>query len=454
MNLLKKINSNLHFREMFKGSSIAIIFRLLSAVSSYFFTYFIVKLYGSVGFGIFSTSWTILMISTVIGKLGFDTSIVRFTAENVGVHGFKNMRVIYRRALKMVLASSALVTLIVIVFSKFLTKQFYDDLDTNTVVLLVALSIIPYALMSFNAETMKGMKKVIPFSIHNNVTVYFGMIFFTYLLHTFKPDSITTIISLFLIVFILMISSFLTLRFFLKYYPKTNSHYAEATPNKKTILKITLPMLLTNSIFLMMNWTDVLMLAYFKTQSEVGIYNTALKIAALNSILLIAINTIAMSKYAELFKTNKKAFKYVVKGVSTISFVFSLPIFLLILFFPQEILQLFDHDFTVAATALIILSFGQLYTSFSGSTVNLLNMVGKERTSVIIIVITFSINIILNYILIPVYGILGAAISTTFSVLLNNVISAIVIKKYIGFFPFPTFNIVQLKRLFKELLRK
>lgn len=438
---------------MFKGSSISIIFRILSALSSYVFTYFIAKLYGSVGFGIFSTSWTILMISTVIGKLGFDTSIVRFMAENAGVHGFKNMRIIYKRALKMVLISATIVTLIVIVFSSFITTQFYDSLNTNTVVLLVALSIIPYSLMSFNAETLKGMKKIIPFSIHNNVTVYFGMIIFTYIIHTFKPQSITTIISLFLVVFILMISSFLTLKYFLKFYPKINSHYAEETPDKRKILKITLPMLLTNSIFLMVNWTDVLMLAYFKTESDVGVYNTALKIAALNSMLLIAINAIAMSKYAELFKTNKKAFKKVVKSVSTVSFVLTFPVFLLIAFFPKEILQIFGEDFTAASTVLIILSIGQLYTSFSGSTVNLLNMVGKERISLIIITITFLVNITMNYILIPIYGILGAAISTSFSVILNNIVSAIVIRKHIGFWPFPMFNILQIKNILQDLIQ-
>ncbi|HKK11131.1 MAG TPA: oligosaccharide flippase family protein, partial [Bacteroidales bacterium] len=96
MNVYKRINGDMHFRELFRGSSIAFVFRLLSAVASYVFFFFLAQLYGAEGVGVFATSWTILMISSVVGKMGFDTSIVKYMAESSSRRSYMQMRSIYR----------------------------------------------------------------------------------------------------------------------------------------------------------------------------------------------------------------------------------------------------------------------------------------------------------------------------------------------------------------------
>ncbi|MEA3504850.1 MAG: polysaccharide biosynthesis C-terminal domain-containing protein, partial [Bacteroidota bacterium] len=254
----------------------------------------------------------------------------------------------------------------------------------------------------------------------------------------FYHDQRNIVIAIFIALLLLSIVSLFTFKSYTKQLPHRDSFYSDPVPKVKEIFKTTIPMMLTNSLFLLMNWTDVLMLSAFTNEETVGIYNTALKIAALNSIVLIAINSIAMPKFAELFAQNNfNKFKMVVKTVSFLSFAISLPIFLAIVICPNFILGTFGVKFTAGSTAMIILAIGHLFASFSGATINLLNMTGKEKVTMYILLVSIVINFILNYTLIPMYGLNGAAIATVVSTVLWNVLSAICIYKYHKFFAYP-----------------
>ena len=195
-------------------------------------------------------------------------------------------------------------------------------------------------------------------------------------------------------------------------------------------------MLGSNSIFLIMSRTDILILTAFKTEADVGIYNTALKIASLTTIVLIAINTIAMPKYAEL-KDDTLKFKKFVKQTTFLIIMTSFPVFLALVLFPDFFLQIFGHEFTAGKNVLIILSAGMFFGAFSGSTINILNMAGYEKKAYNILLFSAILNLILNFILIPVYGIIGAAIATAATTILWNLTAAVVIYKKFNFTPYP-----------------
>ncbi len=443
INLVRKINKDMHLRELFRGSSIAFVFRILSALSSYIFIYFLAHTYGAIGVGIFSTSWTILMIGAVFAKMGFDSSIVRFLAESCSFRGYLRMRNIYKKSLFITIISSFIVFIIIAALSPHLTRWFYETMNSSWVLILIGAGIIFYSLMSFNAESLKGLKKIFAFSIHQNITVYLGSLAVLSIISYFFSDNRLIITALVGTIFLLMISSFLTIKHIFRYYPKKDSFYSPPSPKTKQIMSITVPMMFTNSLFLLLNWTDVLMLAALTDDASVGIYNTALKVAALNSLVLIALNSIAMPKYAELYQNNKEKFKKLVKTVSFISFILALPVFLIILCFPDFIMGLFD--FSKGHYALIILSAGQLFAAVSGSTIHLLNMTGREKITMYILIISVSINFILNYSLIPVLGINGAAWATAISTVLWNVLAVIMIYKYNGFLTYPLINPREIK---------
>ena len=93
----------------------------------------------------------------------------------------------------------------------------------------------------------------------------------------------------------------------------------------------------------------------------------------------------------------------------------------------------FGLDFIEGKTALYVLLFGQLINVLCGPVGYILMMTNKQKILRNIIVVSALLNISLNILLIPEYGILGAAFATTASLILWNISSLIYVYKKYGF---------------------
>ena len=441
MNLERKVKQNIykarndfHFKELLKGSLIAMVFRIVAVLSGYLLFYIIAKEFGASGVGFFSFAWTLLMVSVVISKLGFDTSIVKYIATYASKKQPEYITGIYLKSLKFIVLSGIIVTAILLLFSGDLSIVFFKSLKYKTHIIYLAFAVLPLTLLNINAESQKALKKITLYSALQNgsINLFLAVVFYLMLFTHFSNDYYAIVFSLLATIFALMIISFVFVKKNIGF--RTGSKKLKIS--NKTLLKTTIPMLLSNSLFLIMSWTDTLMLTAFKTEADVGIYNTALKIASLTTIVLIAINTIAMPKYAEL-KENSLRFKKFIKQTTFIIILTSLPIFLAIVLFPDFFLQIFGTEFTAGKNVLITLSIGMFFSAFSGSTINILNMSGHEKKAYNILVYSAILNLILNFILIPVYGVEGAAIATTGTTIIWNLAAVVVIYKKFKFVTYP-----------------
>ena len=91
MKIIQYLQKDFNLFELFKGSSIAFISKIISIGVGYVFFLLVSKFYNAAEVGIFSTMWTVLMIGAVIGKLGVDTSIVRFIAGDIAENEGNNI---------------------------------------------------------------------------------------------------------------------------------------------------------------------------------------------------------------------------------------------------------------------------------------------------------------------------------------------------------------------------
>ena len=111
--------------------------------------------------------------------------------------------------------------------------------------------------------------------------------------------------------------------------------------------------------------------------------------------------------------------------------------------FPREtITLLYTREFSAGYFVLAILAFGVFSNVFTGMTGSILIASGKPRLNLYCEIIAALTNVSLNLLLIPRYGILGAAIGTSISFLMRNIASLIFVyttnkihpytKKYLG----------------------
>jgi O-antigen/teichoic acid export membrane protein len=421
---------------------VALIFKLSGVFIGYLFFWILAMLYGAQGVGVFSSLWTILMVNVVIAKLGFDTSIVKYIASFYSQKKFSLIPKIYKKGVLWITLTGIVVTGLLMLLSAPLSQLFFETTEFNYLIIIVAISIIPLSLINYNAEALKGLKNITGFSIFQNGTVYIATLVIIGIFYLFEKSETTinhSVYSLGIGLVLLLPISFLFIKKTFERKGNNQKTFIGELPfTNREILKTTLPMLLSNSLFLIMSWTDILMLSAFKPEAEVGIYNTAIKIAALNSIVLVAVNSIAMPKYAELYERKDSAlFKNFVKQTTLLIFIISLPILLVIFIFPEFMLGIFGSEFETGRDALLILAGAQFFSAISGSTIHILNMAGKEIIARNILTISTLLNIVLNFILIPDYGILGAAIATGFTTILWNGLAVWFIYRKFGFLTYP-----------------
>ena len=124
-------------------------------------------------------------------------------------------------------------------------------------------------------------------------------------------------------------------------------------------------------------------------------------------------------------------------NIGYMNLIISTPIFIAILIFPSFVLDFFGEEFTTGVAPLIILAIGQIINAICGPVMYLLNMTGKEKQARNIIIVASIINIALNLYLIPIYGLMGAAIATGVSTVVWNIMAVFQIKKEYGFISIP-----------------
>ncbi|ELS05481.1 membrane protein involved in the export of O-antigen and teichoic acid [Xenococcus sp. PCC 7305] len=216
---------------------------------------------------------------------------------------------------------------------------------------------------------------------------------------------------------------------------KINREYEPAEPiyDYKGWFNIALVLLLQGSFIVLLNQTDVVMVGNFLGPEQAGTYSAAIKTAMLISIILQTVNTVVAPAFVALYYQNDiLGLQKVVSTVTAWIFWPSLILGILFMTFSHTILGLFGTDFLAVDWELKILVLGRVLDAVCGSVGCLMIMTGHQNQSVVIFGIAAAINLILNAVLIPIFGSVGAAIATTVSLIMWNIALSILVMKYIG----------------------
>ena len=186
-----------------------------------------------------------------------------------------------------------------------------------------------------------------------------------------------------------------------------------------------------------MSWVGTLILAAYNSEADVGVYNALIRISVFTNITILAINSLAMPRFAEAFALGKlDVLKKHAKEVSRLIFITSLPIFVVLTVFPEWILSIFGKEFPGNEPALYVLLAGQFIVVFTGLPSQILNMTGRQHILRNIAVFSALVNVVACIALVPLYGIMGTCIAQFLGILTWNLLSVVSVKKQFDFFTF------------------
>ncbi|HDD44037.1 MAG TPA: flippase, partial [Candidatus Desulfofervidus auxilii] len=427
-----KLSEDIHFKELIQGSLTFLILRILGMIVGYTFTLFVTRTFGASAWGIFALSFTVLQITSVIGKLGLDTALLRFIAQYNAQGKVKTAKYIYIKSIIIIVSLSFLLFIFLYYLSSLLAEKVFGKPHLAPYFKLISFALLPFVLLSINLESLRAFKKIKEYTtLQIFLPFLFALIFFSISFYILNIKNIKVIIIAYILG--IGISFFLSFLLLNKEFSNKNGELEKVSLSQ--ILSVSLPMLLTSSLFMVMSWTDTIMLGIWRTEKEVGIYNVAVRLSMITSFTLGAINSIAAPKFAEFWgKNDLEGLKKIAQQSTKLIFWTSTPILILYILFPKFFMGIFGKEFREGALALVFLTIGQFVNASVGSVGYILQMTDKQKIFQNVVLIGSIINIILNIILIPTFGGTGAAIASAIAISFINIVPFFLIRYYYGFF--------------------
>lgn len=169
-------------------------------------------------------------------------------------------------------------------------------------------------------------------------------------------------------------------------------------------------------------WADTLLLGIYGSASDVALYQVATRLTLLVMIFMHSLNASFAPRIADLYRSGQRESLGALYALVTSWIVrLSLPAFVLIMVFPQQLLSMFGDEFTAGASITVLLAVGTLFDVLSGPCGHMLVMSGRPALTMANNLCGLALNIGLNIWLIPRFGLTGAGIAWAASLALINV---------------------------------
>jgi len=411
-------------QDIIKGSLIIFIFKILGAISL-FFTYILIpRYYGVEAFGIFNLMFGLLMIGSMIARIGLDTYVLKVIPSLNGDR--EEIALFLRRVFKILVISSFLMGLLILFFISPIDTYLFKSFEAKSYLMGLALVLLPYTFFNVMPEIFRGFEEIRRYSFFRNFLQNFTLVALLGI-GIFFSLSYTPLDILYTMVVIVFLLITVSITIFLK---KEKINLLRSGEYNGDILKKSYPMFLAASVMFVMEYIDSFMIAYYLDEYQVGIYSACINISMIITFIPIAIGGYISPKVARYYsKNNKKEIKNIFYNSLKIIFLVTIPIFLFIYFFSETLLGLFGTAFTVATTTLLLTNIAFLSEALCGPVGFVMDMTDNQHTFMRILIISLLINITFNAILIPIYGINGAAIAIMLSMFFWTMGSFVFLKR-------------------------
>ncbi|MDZ4840820.1 MAG: lipopolysaccharide biosynthesis protein [Hyphomicrobium aestuarii] len=179
--------------------------------------------------------------------------------------------------------------------------------------------------------------------------------------------------------------------------------------------------------------TDVMVLSRYAIPAEVAMYFAAAKTMALMMFVHYAVGSAMASRFAGLHeRADAAGLQAVVRDAVRWTFWPSVVVAVAILAIGRPVLSLFGPGFADGYPIMAILVGGFLARSAMGPAEVLLSMMGKQRTCAVIMLAGAAVSLGLNLLLVPTYGVTGAAIATAIALATVGLLNGWIVERRLG----------------------
>ena len=230
-----------------------------------------------------------------------------------------------------------------------------------------------------------------------------------------------------------------------KLFPPLFDRRSQTRFETKALFGVSIPMSISQGAQYLNNFSAILILGVFAAGAPVGIFNAAARTATFLTVVRFAFSGIFSPIISGLHaRQDTQEMGRLYKDVSRWIFTGAFVLFLVIVVFGPEVMGIFGEAFGAGVTALVVVAVAQLFSSSIGPAPRMLAMTGNQNFAMIATSTSAITGVIVSFILIPRFEVMGAAIGMATAIIVENTGTMSAVKWRLGYWPF---NFMWLKPL-------
>lgn len=424
--LAKKLLAFSDNKDLFLGSFIAILVKILAGLTAFLMNVVLARKLGADETGLFLLGLTLISFLAALSRMGLDNSVVRFISSESSIGNHASVKAIYRKSMLWSLGLSIATSSVLIFGSDTINNLAFKIENFDGIIFIMAFALPLVALYTIQSQALQGLRIIAKAMLTLNVIAPAIVLFFI-LSSNVKTATDVAFCYVLACLFCLVLSFYWWTRASPRVAQKSNF-------SSETLLASCLPLWGVMLFSQLTQWSSQIFLGVWGSSSDVALFASAQRTALLTSFVLIGVNAIAAPKFAAMYKKGDTIGLQKTSILSTrLMLAAAIPILLVMLLIPKWLMGLFGHEFQAAASSLMILAIGQFINIATGSVGFLLSMTGHEKQLRSNVFIGAVLSVGLGIFLVPAYGILGGAIATSIGVASQNLLGVYQVNKLLGF---------------------
>lgn len=404
-------------KEMFFQSLVSLVIRIIAALSGFLFSALVARNLGAEQSGYFFLAFSIINILSVVCCLGLDQSVLYFTGRAFATRNWSLVRSILVRSVVVAFIVGSILSL-----SVFLAADLAGDVfkkpELTPVLRAMSFAIVGLALVMLLGMSLQGLRRVTSSIFLVNVCGNVCLIIFLYKWPAMDLQDLALIYT-----FVSVIVVFLGFGYWWLVRPRLRSLDAKQV-DWNEISRYSRSLFVVVLIAQLIQWSSQLIAGIWVEPADLARLAMAQRTAMLTSFVLLAVNLVVAPRFASMHQDNDLAgIQELALSSTRLMTLLTLPVVLIMIFFPGLLMGFFGDDFVAGTYLLRILVVGQLINVITGPVNNLLIMTGNADSMKSTMIMAGLIVVGCALILIPLYGVIGAAIATALAVSAQNLIA-------------------------------
>jgi O-antigen/teichoic acid export membrane protein len=418
-----------------KHSGVLFLGTLFTVVTGYGFKVYLARVLGAEALGIYALGITLVGFVGVFNSLGLVEAAVRFAAIYRASQKPQQLRALLWRGGAILLAVNVLLAAIFLKGGGLVARRFYHSPTLARYIPWFAALLLLGAFSTFYGRILAGYKAVGRRTLVTNFIASPATMLLALLLITMgwglPGYLLAQVLGGVLVIALLLILVWQLTP------PEARSLSPWPTRLEPEVWSFSTAALGILLLEFLMGQVDKISLGFYMGARSVGIYAVAAAMVAYVSVVLNSVNQVFSPIIAGLHaKGDMAMLGRLYKGLTKWVLGLTLPLAITVMVCARPLMRIFGHEFEAGWPILIVGTAGQLVNCGVGSVSLLLLMSGNQRRLLRVQVAMAAFMVIACFALIPIWGIMGAAVAAAITNAGTNFWNLLGVRKKLGFSPF------------------